>query len=324
MSFNRQDLSEQTSNSQTRGNGTSNNGQPVLDASQDSSIQNSNTQTPTTKQPPTLPSITATCGVPSHPDPFNFGLHYPLNGNDIQASRNGPHTHAHFNGGHWIPSNNNAAPPNWSHSPSSPFGHNPNYPWNNNSVPAPPNPHPAVASTAHLPAAGYLPSTFTPGPVSARSQELMNDSTPLEPSGQQPRMPNPLGPVGVYGPAYRQWLIQQFEDCSARRQARLSTAQTDMSQRRRSNSTGSIVVTELTFHSEILASLAEVAIGMNEESDSPAGPEIPDSDDEAELYDSSLHGDANEQDPNAATEAASSEEALTNGPNPEGGSGASM
>ena len=143
MSFNRQDLSEQTSNSHTPGIETSNNGQPVLDASQDSSIHNSNTQTPTTKQPPTLPSITATCGVPSHPGPFDFGPHYPSNDN--------------------ARSNNNAAPPNWSHSFSSPFGHNPNYPWNNNSVPAPPNPHPVFASaTAHLPAAGYLPSTFTP------------------------------------------------------------------------------------------------------------------------------------------------------------------
>ena len=279
MSSNRQDLSEQTSNSQTPGNGTSNNGQPVLDASQDSSIQDSNTQTPTTKQPPTLPSITATCGVPSHPGPFNFGPHYPLNDN----SR----------------SNNNAAPPNWSHSLSTPFGHNPDYPWNNNSVPAPPNPHPAVASaTAHLPAPGYLPSTFTPDPISSRNQELMNDSTPLEPSGRQSRMPNPLGPVGINGLTYRQWLVQQFEYCSARRQARLSTAQTDMPQRRRSNSTGNIVATELAIDSEILASLADVALGRNEDSDSPAGPETPDSDDEAELYDPSINGDAKEQDPN--------------------------
>ena len=198
MSSNRQELSEQTSNCQTPGNGISNNGQQALDASQDSSIQNSNRQTPTTKQPPTLPSMIATCGVPSHPGLFNYGPHYPSNDN----SR----------------SNNNAAPPSLSHSLSSPFGRNPNYPWNNNSVLAPPNPHPAVASaTAHLPAAGYLPSTLNPGPVSARNQELMNDSTPLEPSGQQSRMPNPLGPVGVYGPAYRQWLIQQFEDSSAKR-----------------------------------------------------------------------------------------------------------
>ena len=185
MSFNQQDLSEQTSDSQTPGNETSYNGQSALDASQDSSIQNSNTQTPTTKQPPTLPTLTATCGVPSHPGPFSSGPHYPSNDN----SR----------------SNNNAAPPNWSHSLSNPFGHNPNYPWNNNSVPAPPSPHPAVASaTAHLPAAGYLPSTFTPGPVSARNQGLMNGSTPLEPCSQQPRLPNPLGPVGVQRPAYRQ------------------------------------------------------------------------------------------------------------------------
>ena len=170
MAFNRQDLSEQTSNGQA----------------------------PTTKRPPTLPSITATCGVPSHPGPFNFGPHHPSNDN----SRN----------------NNNTAPPKWSYSLSSPFGHNPNYPWNKNSVLAPPDPHPAVASAAaHLPAAGYLPSTFTPGPVSGRNQEFMNGSTPLETSGQQSRMPNPLGPVGVYGPAYRQWLIQQFEDSSAKR-----------------------------------------------------------------------------------------------------------
>ena len=155
----------------------------------------------------------------------------------------------------------------------------------------------------------------------------MNDSTPVESSGQQSSMPNPLGPVGVYGPAYRQWLIQQFEDCSARLQARLSTAHTngaDMSHRPRSNSTGNIVAIEPTFHSEILASLADVAIGMNEESDSPAGPETPDSDDEAELYDSSLNGDAREQDPNLPAEAASSEEALTNGSNPEAESEASL
>ena len=217
MCFNRcpvhQDLSEQTSNSLPLGNGTSNNGQSVMDASQDhqeSSIQNSSTQTPTTKQSPTLPSIAATYGIPSHPEPFNFGLHLPSTGNNIQASRNG--AQAHVNRGRWTPRNNAVAPLIRAQQPSNRFGRNPNHPWNNNSARAPPNPHPVVASaTAHSAAAGYLPSTFTPGPISARTRELMNDSTPLEASDQPSRMPNPLGSVGTssYAPrrAYCQLLV---------------------------------------------------------------------------------------------------------------------
>ena len=289
MSFNErpghQKLSEKTSKSRTPGNGTSNNGQPVKDASnvdsnrsqpsvsygtrsspilessnlkedyhtiagnvddnstqgplhpgpstlinghhdsdhQASSIQSSNTQTPTTRQPPTLPSIAAPCEVPSHPGPFNFGPHYPLNNNAIQTSPNC--AQAHLNGGRWIPrsDNNAAAPLNRTQLPSSRFNHNPNYPWNNNNAPAPPNPHPVVASATVRPAAaGYFPSTFTSGPVSARNQELMDDSTPLETSGQQSAMPNPLDAVGEYTPAFRQWLIQQIQGFTARRQARLS------------------------------------------------------------------------------------------------------
>lgn len=219
MSFNQRpvhhDLSEQTSNGHPLGNGTSNNGQAVMDASQDhqeSSIQNSNTQTPTTKQPPTLPSITATCGDPPHPEPFNFGLHQPSTGNNIQASRN--RAQAHVNHSRWTPRNNHAAAPlNRPQQPSIPFGHNPNCPWNNNSARAPPNPHPRVASaTAHSVVAGYLPSTFTPGPISARNQELMNDSTPLEASDQQSRMPNPLGSVGTSRYALRRAYCQLLVD----------------------------------------------------------------------------------------------------------------
>ena len=218
MCFNRcpvhLDLSEKASNSQALGNGTLNNGQPVMDASQDyqeSSIQNSNTQTPTTKQPPTLPSIAATCGDPSHPEPFNFGLHLPSTGKNIQASRNG--AQAHVNRGRWTPRNNAVAPLIRAQQPSNRFGRNPNHPWNNNSARAPPNPHPVVASaTAHSVAAGYIPSTFTPSPISARTRELMNDSTPLEASDQPSRMPNPLGSVGTssYAPrrAYCQLLVE--------------------------------------------------------------------------------------------------------------------
>ncbi len=403
MCFNRQpdhqDLSEQTSNSQTPGNGTSNNGQPVTDASnvnsnrsqpsvshgtqsspildsgslnedyytipsyvdddstqgplhpgpstlikghhdsdhQDSGTQSSNTQTPTTKQPPTLPSIAAICGVPSHPDPFNFDPRYPSNDNNTPAPPS--LAQAHVNAGVRLPrSNNNAAAPlNWAQRPSNPFGYNPNYPWNNNSAPAPPNPHPVVASgTGHPAAAGYLPSTFTPGPVIARNQELMDDSTPLETSGQQPGMPNPLDAVGEYRPTYRHWLIKQLKDAFARRQARISNAQTeatDMSQRRRTNSTGTIIVTEQTSRSEIVASLAEAArnralpqflvsaptdSATNENSDSSAAIETPGSvDEETEYYSSSVCGDAKEQDPGVDTEAVESADELTNGPNGE-------
>ena len=407
MSFNQrpehQNLSEQTSNSQTPGNGMSNNGQPVTDPSnfnsnrsqrcvshrtprspmldssnlkevdqtipgdvndnltqgpllagpsiliqahhdsgyQGSSIQNSNTQTPTTRQPPTLPSIAATCGVPSHPDPFDFGQHYTSNDNNIQASRN--RAQAHVNGGRWIPRNNNnaAAPPNWAQRPSNPFGHNPNYPWNNDNAPAPPNPHPVVASsTGHPTAAGYLPSTFTSGRVSARNQELMNGSTPLEVSRQRSRMPNPLDAVGEYRPAYRHGLIKRLKDSTARRQPRLSNAQSedaDISQRRSTSSSGTIVVTEQTSRSETIASLAMATLNgtlppcivsapahsqTNEESDSPVATETPGSDDEAEYYDSSVSGDAKEQDPRADTEAVESAEELTNGSDPEGESAA--
>ena len=312
MSFNQhphhQSSSERPSNSLPLGNGASNNGRPVMDASQDyqdSSIQSSNTQTPTTKQPPTLPSITATYGVPSHPEPFSFGLHQPSTANDIQASRNCGQ--AHVNRGRWTPRNNNnaAAPLNRAQQPSIPFGHNPNHPWNNNSARAPPNPHPEVTSaTAHSAAVGYFPSTLTPGPISARNQELMNDSTPLEPSDQQSRMPNPLGSVGTSSyaltRAYSQSLIDRLRDSAARRQARLSNAQTegtDMSYRPSTNSTGTIVATEQTSHSEILTTSAEAAPNgtlpqssasaradptTNEESDSSPGMETPDSEDEAE------------------------------------------
>lgn len=209
MSFNQrpeyQNLSEQTSNSQASGNEALTNGHDS--DYQDPSIQNSSTQTPTTRQPPTLPGITVTSGVPSHPDPVNLGPHYPLNDNDIQAFHN------------------------WAQRHSNPFGH---YPWNNNSARAPPNPHPAFTlDTIHPAAAGYFPSTFTPGPVSARMQELMNGSTPIEICGQQSGMPNPLNAVGECKSAYRHWLIKKVKYSTARRQARTSNTQTDMSQRRR-------------------------------------------------------------------------------------------
>ena len=285
-----QNSSEQTSDSQTPGNGMSNNGQPVIDASnldsnrsqhcvshrtpsspmhdsssleevdqtipgivndnltqgpllagpsiliqahhdsgyQNSSIQKSNTQTPTTRQPPTLPSIAATCGVPSHPDPFNFGPHYTSNDNNIQGSRNW--AQAHVDSGRRSPRNNNnaATPLDWAQRPSNPFGDNPNYPWNNDNAPAIPNPHPVFASpTGHPATAGYFPSTFTSGRVSARNQELMNGSTPLEIPRHQSRMPNPLGAVGEYRPANRHCLIKRLEDSTARRQPRLTNAQSE-------------------------------------------------------------------------------------------------
>ena len=317
MSFNQrpvhQDLSEQTSNSQTPGNGTLTSGHDS--DYQDSSIQNWGTQIPTTKQPPTLPGIAATRGVPSHPDSLNFSLHQPSTGSNIHASRNW--TQAHVNRGRWSPRNNNnaTAPLNRAQQPSNPFGHNPNHPWNNNSARAPPNPHPVVASAAaHSAAAGYLPSTFTPGPISARNQKLMYDSTPLEPSDQQSRMPNPLGSVGTSRYAARrahyQLLIDRLRDSAARRQVRLSTAQTegtDMSHRPSTNSTGTIVATEQTSYLEILATPTEAAPNgtlpqssaparadpsMHEGSDSSPGIETPDSEDEAEYYGSSIHGDA--------------------------------
>ena len=73
-----------------------------------------------------------------------------------------------------------------------------------------------------------------------------------------------------------------------------------MSQRRRTNSTGTIIVTEQTSPSEIVASLAEASRNgtlpqfiasaladpeTNGKSDSPIGIETPGSDDEAEYYD---------------------------------------
>ena len=312
---------------------------------QNSSVQNSNSQTPTTRQPPTLPSIAATCGVPSHLGPFNFGPHYPSNDNNTPAPPS--LAQAHVNPGPWIPrSNKNAAAPlDQAQLPSNPFGHNPNHPWNNDRALAPPNPHPVVASASgHSAAAGYLPSTFTSGPVSARNQELMNDSTPLEISGEQYRTPNPLGAVGEYTPAYRHWLVEIIEDATARRQARLSNAQTDGAdtpQRHRTNSTGTIIVTEQTSPSEIVASLAEAARNgtlppyivsapanpeTNEESDSFAGTDTPGSDDEeAEYYNASVCGDVpgaefdgEEQGPGVDTEAVESEEELLNLLDPEG------
>ena len=187
-------LERTNSNSLPLGNGTSNNGQSVMDASQDhqeSSIQNSSTQTPTTKQSPTLPSIAATYGIPSHPEPFIsvyicrrlatiFRLLVMVHRLTSIVAAGLRETTRCF--------------PSFGHSsPRIVFGRNPNHPWNNNSARAPPNPHPVVASaTAHSAAAGYLPSTFTPGPISARTRELMNDSTPLEASDQPSRMPNPF------------------------------------------------------------------------------------------------------------------------------------
>lgn len=111
-----------------------------------------------------------------------------------------------------------------------------------------------------------------------------------------------------------------------------------MSHRPSINSTGTIVATEQTSHLEILATSAEAAPNgtlpqscastradpnTNEESDSSPGIETPDSDDEAEYYDSSIPGDAKEQSPNAGTEAVRSAEELTNGPNHEAESGTS-
>ena len=356
MSFNQhpdpQDLSKQTSNSQTQGHfqpWPSILAQAHHDSDhQDPSIQNSNAQTPTTRQPLTLPSIAATCGVSRHPGHFNFGPHYPSNNSNPTAPRS--LAQAHVNADAWILESNNiaAAPLHWPQLPSNPSGYNPNHPWNNNNAPAIPNPHPAVASaTGHPTAAGYLPSTFTPGPVSARSQELMNGSTPLEAYGQQSGLSNFLDAVGdnrrALRHAYDQLLIKEYEDFTARRKARISNAQTegaDMSQRHRTNSTGTIIVTEQPSRSETVASLAEATRNgtwppftvtapadseTNDESDSSSSTETPGSDEEAEYYDSSVCGevpeaghDGEEQDPGADTAAVVSEEELPNEFSPEG------
>ncbi len=316
---------------------------------QESCFQNSNAQTPATRQPPTLPSIAATCGVLSHPGLFICGTHYRSNNNNTPATRSLAQAHVTTRPLILGSNNSTAAPLNWAQLRSNPFGYNPNHPWNNNSARAPPNPHPVVASaTGHPAAAGYLPSTFTPGPVSARRQELTNGSTPLETSAQQSGMSNPLDAVGDNRRALRrahgQLFIKQLQYFTARRKARMSNAQTegtDLSQRCRTNSTATITVTEQPSRSEMLASLAEAARNgtlppfiltapanseTNEESDSPVGTDTPGSDEEAEYYDSSVCGevsgaeyDGEEKDPRVDTEAVASEEELTNGFNPEGG-----
>lgn len=302
MSFNQhpshEDLRNETFNRDTSGDRISNNGQSISDPSnansnlyepfeshwreistkvessnlnrgsipvahdsdyQGSSIQNSNTRTPTTRQPPTLPSIAATSGIPFYPGPSVFDPPYSWNNENTSAPRSW--AQAHINGDPWI-SNNAVTPLNWLRLPSTPLVYNSNYPWNENSSPAPLDPHPAVISaTGHRAAAGYHPSTFTSGPVSARNQELMDGSTPLETSGRQSGTSNPLGAVGDYSRAYSRYLISKFETFTARHQARISNAHTEDA------------------HPDTM-----------EESDS-VGIDTPGSDDEAELYDSSVRGD---------------------------------
>ena len=329
-----QDLSNETSNSQSRGGRVSNNGQPVSDASivnsnqyvlfdshwrrgftnvessnlnqgsipvahgsdyQDSNIQDSNTHAPTTRQPPTLPSIAATSGVPLHPGSFNLGPPYSWNNENTSAPRSW--AQVRIGGDLWMPgsTNNALVPLNWLQLLSTHLGYNPNYPWNENNSPAPLHPHPVVSATGHPAAAGYHPSTFPSSPVSARNQELMDGSTPLETSGRQSWTPNPLGAVGDYHRALSRYHITRFETFTARRQLRISNAQT-----------------------------GDALPIMNEESDS-VGIETPSSDDEAELYDCSVNGDGpgvenegEEQDTGAYEEVVESEERLTNGLNAEG------
>ena len=228
---------------------------------QDSGIQYSNTHAPTTRQPPTLPSIVATSGDPLHPGSFTLGP--PYSGNHEKTSAPRSWAQAHNAGDPWmLGSNSNAVTPlNWLHLPSIPLGYNSNYPWNENTSPAPLHPHPVVSATGHPAAAGYHPSTFTSGPVSARNQDLMDGSTPLETSGQQSGTSNPLGAVRDYHRALSQYYITEIETFTARHQARTANAQT------------------------------EDALPLpNEESDS-VGIDTPSSDDEAELYESSVRED---------------------------------
>lgn len=256
----------------------------------DSSMQNSNTHAPTTRQPPTLPSIAATSGILSYQGPSTS---YSWNNQNTSV----PHswTQVHIGGETWI-SSNPVKPLNWLHLPSTPVDDNPNSPWNENSSPAPLNPHRVVASTSsHLAAAGYHPSTFKYGRVSARNQELIDGSAPLGPSNIQSRGPNPLGAVGESGPAYTRYVVSKFGRFTARRQARMSNAQSQ-----------------------------EVEPGMNEVSDS-VGMDTPSSDDEAELYDCSVNGDRprvededEEQDEGVDEELVESRGGLTNGLNAEG------
>ena len=337
MSFNQhtghQNLSNETSNSQTRGGRVSNNGQQVSDASignsnqyvlfdshlrriftkvessnlyrglipvahgfdyEDSGIQYSSTQTPTTRQPPTLPSIAATAGEPFYPGPSTLGTPHSINNKKTPAPRS--KTQAHTSGDPWMPrsDNNVVVPLNRLQLPSTHLRYNSNYPWNDNRAAVPHDPHPVVSATVHPAAAGYRPSTFTPGSVSARNWELMDVSTPLEPSRRHSATPNPLGAVGDYHPAYSRYYVTKFESFTARHQARISNAQTE-----------------------------DARLDTNGESDS-VGVDTPDSDDEAELYDSSVKGDGpgvegegKEQDTGAYEEVVESEERLTNGLNAE-------
>ena len=228
---------------------------------QDSGIQNSNTHAPTTRQPPTVPSITATSGVLFYPGHFTFGPSFSWNNENTSVPRS--LAQAYTSGIPWIPESgyNVVTPLNWLQLPSTPLNANPNYPWNENTAAAPLYSHPVVSATDQSTAAGYHPSTFTSGPVSARNQELMDGSTPLETPGQQSGTPNPLGAVGDYGRAYSRYVIRKFETFAARHQARTSNSQAE-----------------------------NAAPETNEESDS-VGIDTPDSDDEAELYDSSVRGD---------------------------------
>ena len=257
------------------------------------SIQNSNTHAPTTRQPPTLPGIAATSAIQYHP---GQPILVPSNSrNNQDASAPYSWVQVYIDGETWV-SRGAVVPHNGPEISSTPVVDNPHSPWNRTSSPAPLNPHRVVASVAPHPAsAGYHASTFTYGPVSARNRELIDGSAPLGLSNVQFRGPNPLGAVGESGPAYTRYVVSKFGEFTAKRQARMSNAQSQV----------------------------EVEPGMNEASDS-VGMDTPSSDDEDDLYDASVNGDGSgekdegeEQDDGGDEEVLASEEGRSNGLNAE-------